>query len=145
MVHGGLSTVCMMVLKEVKTVHGGLLSTVYVSDGLESSQFIYIMVLKWVNSPCLSQMVLKGVIYGWWFSLGPWPWPVTVVCRVPMVTFQLGGLKVHMRVLGQHHGVGWKLVQTGVSSCLWVRSPLSWAPQMTLWMEMMLGVSMMVT
>ena len=39
MVHGGLSTVCMMVLKEVKMVHGGLLSTVYVSDGLESSQF----------------------------------------------------------------------------------------------------------
>ena len=38
MVHGGLSTVCMMVLKEVKTVHGGLI-TVYVSDGLESSQF----------------------------------------------------------------------------------------------------------
>ena len=38
MIHGGLCTVCMMVLKEVKTVHGGLLSTVYVSDGLESSQ-----------------------------------------------------------------------------------------------------------
>ena len=32
MVHGGLCTVCMM-------VHGGLLFTVYVSDGLESSQF----------------------------------------------------------------------------------------------------------
>ena len=31
-VHGGLCTVCMM-------VHGGLLSTVYVSDGLEGSQF----------------------------------------------------------------------------------------------------------
>ena len=39
MVHGGLSTVCMVVLKEVKMVHGGLLSTMYVSDGLESSQF----------------------------------------------------------------------------------------------------------
>ena len=39
MVHGGLCTVCMMVLKEVKAVHGGLLSTMYVSDGLESSQF----------------------------------------------------------------------------------------------------------
>ena len=39
------------------------------------------------------------------FSLGPWPWPVTVVRRVPMVMFQLRGLKVHMRVLGQHHGV----------------------------------------
>ena len=38
-VHGGLGTVCMMVLKEVKMVHGGLLSTVYVSDGLESNQF----------------------------------------------------------------------------------------------------------
>ena len=32
MVHGGLCTVCM-------TVHGGLLFTVYVSDGLERSQF----------------------------------------------------------------------------------------------------------
>ena len=31
-VHGGLCTVCMM-------VYGGLLSTMYVSDGLESSQF----------------------------------------------------------------------------------------------------------
>ena len=30
---------CMMVLKEAKMVHGGLLLTVYVSDGLESSQF----------------------------------------------------------------------------------------------------------
>ena len=28
-----------MVLKEAKMVHGGLLFTVYVSDGLESSQF----------------------------------------------------------------------------------------------------------
>ena len=28
-----------MVLKEVEMVHGGLLSTVYVSNGLESSQF----------------------------------------------------------------------------------------------------------
>ena len=47
MVHGGLSTVCMMVLKEIKMVHGGLLSTVYVSDGLESNNlFIYTMVLK---------------------------------------------------------------------------------------------------
>ena len=30
------------------------------------------------------------------FSLGPWPWPVAVVCRVPMVTFQLRELKVHV-------------------------------------------------
>ena len=61
-------------------------------------------------------MVLKEVTYGWWFSLGPWPWPVAVVCRVLMVTFQLIGLKVHVRVLCQCHGVRWKLVQTGVSS-----------------------------
>ena len=127
-----------------------LLSTVYVSDGLESSQFCLYTQWSWnksnlmLNSPCQSQMVLKEVTYGWWLSLEPWPWPLTVFCRVIMVTFQLTGLKVHVRVLGQHHGVRWKLVQTGVSSYLQVRSPLSWAPQMTLWMEMMLGVSMMV-
>ena len=107
-----------------------------------ANSVVYTMVLKWVNSLCQSQMVLKEVTYGCWFS--PRPWPVTVFYRVPMVMFQLTGLKVHVRVLGQCHGVGWKLVQTGVSSCLQVRSPLSWAPQMILWMEMMLGVSMMV-
>ena len=40
-----------------------------------------------------------------WVVIFSWPWPVAVVCRVPMVTFQLRGLKVHVRVLGQHHGV----------------------------------------
>ena len=50
MVHGGLSTVCMMVLKEVKMVHGGLLSTVYVSDGLESSQFCSYTQWSWNES-----------------------------------------------------------------------------------------------
>ena len=109
-----------MVLKAANSVH--------IHDGLER-----------VNSPCQSQMVLKEVTYGCWFSLGPWPWPVAVFCRVLMVMFQLTGLKVHVRVLGQCHGIGWKLVQTGVSSYLQVRSPLNWAPWMLLWMGMMLG------
>ena len=51
MVHGGLSTVCMMVLKEVKTVHGGYYrlctsqmvlkaaNSVHIHNGLEMSQF----------------------------------------------------------------------------------------------------------
>ena len=64
----------------------------------------------------MSQMVLKGVTCGWWCSLGPWLWPVTVVYRVPKVMFQLGELKVHVWVHGQHLEVWWKLVQTGVSS-----------------------------
>ena len=34
-------------------------------------------------------------------------------------------------------GSNGKLVQTGVSSCLQVMNPLSWALQMILWMEMM--------
>ena len=50
MVHGGLSTVCMVVLKEVKMVHGGLLSTMYVSDGLESSQFCSYTQWSWNES-----------------------------------------------------------------------------------------------
>ena len=58
--------------------------------------------------------------------------------------FPLVELKVHVWVLCQCHRVWWKLLQTGVFSCLWVRSPLSLAPLMILWMEMMQGVSMMV-
>ena len=120
-------------LMVLKIVHGDLCRKlsmeVYVThDGLE-----------------MSQMVLKWLTYVWWFSFGPWLWPVAVVCRGPKVTFQLGGLKGRVKVLGQRHGVWWRLVQTGVSSCPWVRSPLSWAQLMTLWMEVMLVVKMMVT
>ena len=98
-----------------------------------ANSVIYTMVLKWVNSPCQSQMVLKEVTYGCWFSLGPWPWPVIVFCRVPMVMFQLTGLKVHVRVLGQCHRVGWKLVDRLGINCvrlgLKVPTSLNWGSQ----------------
>ena len=64
----------------------------YTQDGLEMSQF-------WSytqNGLEMSQMVLKEVTCGWKFSLGPWLWPATVVCRVPMVMSQLRELKVHV-------------------------------------------------
>ena len=87
---------CMMVMKEVKMLHGGLLSTVYVSDGLESSQFCsYTHDASWNESihHVGPKWSWKKSSYGWWFSLWPWPWPVTVVCRVPMVTFQPRGFE----------------------------------------------------
>ena len=104
-VHGGLSTVVWWSWKKSKwsmeVYYPPCMSQMVLKAA--NSVCIHTMVLKWVNSPCRSQMVLKEVTYGWWFSLGPWPWPVAVVCRVPMVMFQLKGLKVHMRVLEKVH------------------------------------------
>ena len=54
-----------MVLKEVKMVHGGLIHCVCLRwSWKQPILFVYTMVLKWVNSLCQSQMVLKEVIYG---------------------------------------------------------------------------------
>ena len=71
MVHGGLSTVCMMVLKEVKMVPWRLLSTVYVStansvhihNGLEMSQFT----MSVPNG--LERSHLWVLIFSWAFTL----------------------------------------------------------------------------
>ena len=51
------------------------------------------------------------------FLIGPWPWPVTVVCRVPMVMFQLRGLKVHVRVLWS---MSWGQMKAGSDWCLFL-------------------------
>ena len=70
MVHGGLKPLYdsnVMVLKEVNLK---ILSTMYVSDSLESSQFC--LYTQWsqnesilmLNSLCQSQMILKEVTFG---------------------------------------------------------------------------------
>ena len=139
-----------MVLKGVNFRCWGLHFTMYIPNGLERSYYCMYALWSWKESNS-DDLPYRPLRWSWKKSLLSANFLLVLNLGLPLYPvgchwwcFPLVKLKVHVWVLCQHDGVWWKLVQTGVSSCLWVRSPLSWAPQMILWMEIMQGVSMTV-